>query len=532
MKKAILCILALITIQYAIGQSKTEIPSFGDTTFIINEINTFEDTLWVMDSSHFYNSIDYELQFFGKYNVLSRDETGNKLTGVGMNNRYGPLENSYLDSIVYYNDTSDVHYSKTYSWSFDDYKWMDGSYQLFDSDQNLVEKYHKSWSIYQNEYINGSRTTYEFDNGFRTSIINYEYLPETNEWEPGEKQVNYYNVLGNDSIVLNQVWNVSNNQWENILVDKRYYNMHEMDSIRIELTWDSELEHWKNQYKNEPIYNDSLNYIGHYGSDWDEISQVWVNDVYAYINYAETGHRDTSIRYRWDKIIDEWKYEQKTVVSYTETGQILDYISMLFDYQTSMWMNDMKLTNLYYDNNVERIRYNGDSISNEWIPYHREFQSFIYENVSDTIQYDLWDTISQEWDFSHRSINVFDWRLNQTNSIFESWNSLDNSWQILQKTNYFWSPFNPLALAEINPLHKQIKIYPNPANSLFNIEVLSTDIPSDLLIEIFDINGKSVLKYNQVSSSKQFSIKHLEKGLYLVKIHSKGSCVSKKIIVQ
>ena len=76
-------------------------------------------------------------------------------------------------------------------------------------------------------------------------------------------------------------------------------------------------------------------------------------------------------------------------------------------------------------------------------------------------------------------------------------NSIEYAWQIIQKTDYLWSPFHPLSVDETQPLNDKIKIYPNPANSVFNIEVLSDDNPLSFMIEIIDINGKSVQKSKQ-----------------------------------
>lgn len=531
MKKITLCIFVVISSLFATGQNQTEISAFIDTTNTIKEINTYQDTLWVMDSSHFYNSIDYNLQISGKYNVLTRDETGNKLTGLGRNYYYGPIENSYLDSTTYFAGTADIHYNKRYSWSFDDYKWMDNNYQLYDRNYNMIDQYIKGWRTYLNEYIDGSRRTYDIDDRIRTSI-DYNYLPESNGWEPYDKQVNYLNVLDKDSIELNQEWDILNNQWVNLSMNKRYYNAQEKESLRLYLIWDIETEQWTNQYKNEAVYNDSLNYLDYYGSTWDEVLNSWVNDIHRHHEHTENGQTDSTTVYNWDTIINDWVYASKSITLFNETGQILYISSMIFDNQSSRWMNDLKITYLYDDNNFERIIYNGDSISNEWVPYYREFQSYIYDNVSDTIQYDSWDTISQQWIFSHRHTYDYDQRFNQTNSISEMWNISDDTWQIMQQTNYFWSPFNPLRIPDSNPMNDQIKIYPNPTNSVFNIEVQSDLNPPNLMIELFDINGRSVLKSNQTSYSKQFDIKHLEKGIYMIKIQNNGDFITKRIVLQ
>jgi hypothetical protein len=76
-----------------------------------------------------------------------------------------------------------------------------------------------------------------------------------------------------------------------------------------------------------------------------------------------------------------------------------------------------------------------------------------------------------------------------------------------------------------------VKIYPNPANSVLNIEVsASTNSTKDLNIKIMDVLGKEVLA---TEYQKQIDISHLSKGIYFVKITSgKNSSDTKKLVVE
>ncbi len=77
-----------------------------------------------------------------------------------------------------------------------------------------------------------------------------------------------------------------------------------------------------------------------------------------------------------------------------------------------------------------------------------------------------------------------------------------------------------------------VKIYPNPANSLLHI-----DFPNDYnilntIIEIVDINGKTILKSEPTSITSQLNINSITSGLYLVKIQKENTLITKKIIIQ
>lgn len=84
--------------------------------------------------------------------------------------------------------------------------------------------------------------------------------------------------------------------------------------------------------------------------------------------------------------------------------------------------------------------------------------------------------------------------------------------------------FTDLGLNQIskNSLH----IYPNPVRDILNIQ-------SDenlKQIEIYDLTGKLIQTYKVSDKSIQLNLEQLNKGIYVVKIISKSSIVSKKII--
>ena len=77
-----------------------------------------------------------------------------------------------------------------------------------------------------------------------------------------------------------------------------------------------------------------------------------------------------------------------------------------------------------------------------------------------------------------------------------------------------------------------IKIYPNPANSVLNIDFPSNYQILNTNIEIVDINGRTMLKIKPVSSSTQLDIKQLKPRLYIVKICNDKSLITRRIIIQ
>jgi hypothetical protein len=81
-------------------------------------------------------------------------------------------------------------------------------------------------------------------------------------------------------------------------------------------------------------------------------------------------------------------------------------------------------------------------------------------------------------------------------------------------------------------LNDKIKIYPNPANSVLNIDFPDDYNAQNTIIELLDINGKLMLKSETVTSSTQIKINHLNSGFYIVKVQNDNTLITKRIIIK
>jgi len=78
--------------------------------------------------------------------------------------------------------------------------------------------------------------------------------------------------------------------------------------------------------------------------------------------------------------------------------------------------------------------------------------------------------------------------------------------------------------AEANALQDaEVSVFPNPASDYINISVNNAVIQN---IELFDITGKLVNTYQ----SKTINIRHLNSGIYLLKIELENTTVTKRLI--
>ncbi|MCK4346434.1 MAG: T9SS type A sorting domain-containing protein [Bacteroidales bacterium] len=63
----------------------------------------------------------------------------------------------------------------------------------------------------------------------------------------------------------------------------------------------------------------------------------------------------------------------------------------------------------------------------------------------------------------------------------------------------------------------ELSVYPNPTNSFLSIEV-KTDKQRDLLLSLFDINGKLILQNNMAGNKQSIKMQNYKPATYILKI--------------
>jgi len=81
-----------------------------------------------------------------------------------------------------------------------------------------------------------------------------------------------------------------------------------------------------------------------------------------------------------------------------------------------------------------------------------------------------------------------------------------------------------------NDIEANIVIYPNPANETFNISIQGKNESEDMTLEIMNSIGQIMLK-EQIEVSKEINTADFVKGLYFIKLSSKNSIITRKLIV-
>ena len=90
-----------------------------------------------------------------------------------------------------------------------------------------------------------------------------------------------------------------------------------------------------------------------------------------------------------------------------------------------------------------------------------------------------------------------------------------------------------VGVKEVKPLKEEmIRVFPNPAGSVLNIDFPANMETRNTFVEIIDINGRTLLKSKSLSVLSQLDISKINSGIYLVKIQNDKTFITKKIIKQ
>jgi hypothetical protein len=119
---------------------------------------------------------------------------------------------------------------------------------------------------------------------------------------------------------------------------------------------------------------------------------------------------------------------------------------------------------------------------------------------------------------------------NRTNPVADS-DSTDN---VSGKIVIWYNEYrNGLSVSDV-VYNDNIKVYPNPATDVLNVEVLGRNL-ENATIEIVDFSGKVVVSENSASSfangAYSLNTKELSNGLYVVKISQDGKVSTTKVTI-
>ena len=99
-----------------------------------------------------------------------------------------------------------------------------------------------------------------------------------------------------------------------------------------------------------------------------------------------------------------------------------------------------------------------------------------------------------------------------------------------ERIGYITIDFQSATLGLDEESLEQLKLYPNPSSGLINISVPDSNLFKDVVV--YDVLGKSVFESRSIQNNDALDLRHLNKGIYLLKIRFENDLVkTKKIII-
>ncbi len=279
--------------------------------------------------------------------------------------------------------------------------------------------------------------------------------------------------------------------------------------------------------------NDTASYIiKHYISDSSEANILVDSAIYGQGFYNYFAYDDGTPEFGYGLKPAGAKLGYKFTLSVPDT---IYGVQMYFN-KTLNNVNENYYFDLlvYRDNNgiPGEIIIRQEGLKPKWNDGLYKFYSYIFDEplVLSGDFYVGWEQ------FEAVSLNIgFDTHLNSSHSIFYN---VGNVWyQSNEEGSLMIRPIIGSVGGELifgtneqSASQKKIKLYPNPTNNSFKVELLGISNPELAEIEVFNLYGASVLKQSGIKGN--FDVSRFAKGIYIVKIIDGSRLFNSKLLVR
>ncbi|MCK5776044.1 MAG: T9SS type A sorting domain-containing protein [Bacteroidales bacterium] len=306
-------------------------------------------------------------------------------------------------------------------------------------------------------------------------------------------------------------WDVELSEWD--INSKDIYAYDEEKHLILITTKIDDSGSWENHQKEVYSYNDDSYPYLWIGSKW--LEEAWMPSDKREQFFDENGHLDLTIDSDWIEETELWQEHQKSTYTYNDDNQRIMALYTVFDTEVLQWrnLNKDEYTKDDYDNRTMEIDYIWENDS--WLQISKEEWVFDYAYPANIILF------PKALGASHSHM------LTKKNSFH--WN--DNIWYPWTNDIYYYSS------REVNDIEEHsksnVKVYPNPNNGVFKLEIGRSDKPST--ISIISFNGQIILQEEISDSSTQinrsYDLSAYAKGVYLLRVSNSSESSSFKITV-
>lgn len=387
------------------------------------------------------------------------------------------------------------------------------SYQ-YDTYNNQIEVLSQQWNENTSSWENTSRLENTYNINLLLSSNRYSWDSDSNDWFWNRSETYQYNTNGNLLQYLYNSWDYTLNEWETLRKKIYEYDAYENVTMYAEYQkYTSENQYEWNRITITNSAYDTSNYLIEeiIYRDWNNNTQNWnTKKKYDYTNNANGSPIETHI-YLWNETTNNWDNESRLFTTYNTNSYILEEITQ--EWESNSWENLNRILFTYNSSNlwIEKLQ---ETWNNEWENNIKETR--VYNEFDNLLEYKYEYWYGTNWYVDYYTLLDYDDHQNLIQYI-------DSGIFHYNEVNIYYSEYDvELGISNLN-INNAISIVPNPSNLFISI----LGLEKEASISIYDVSGKLLLKS---ANKNQINISSFDQGIYIVKIASSDSVISKKFI--
>lgn len=402
--------------------------------------------------------------------------------------------------------TNRVYNNATMSW---DNKTL--LLETFDAKSNILSYVTRAWDNATSAWKNSAGMYFTYITVVGKDLMETQTVQSwdnvASAWKNTSKYIFSYNADGESDTTFLQTWDAPSTSWKNSKMAEYVYNSSDKTLTEIiEYNWNSGTSKWDKYRRNFHQYDVNLNMVFKTQENWNSGTSAWVyvkRDLYTYdVNKNKKSHTLQN----WNAGTSAWDNGNKELFTYNTANVMTSQTDQYWDGVASAFANSTKTD------------YSLDGAN----------------NVSSEL-YSTWDKPSTSWKQYLRTQYTYNSYNQRTSAIRDRWNA-GGFWEYTLndfKRNYYYEEYT-LGVNEVAASVGNLNVYPNPANSVININMQWAK-PQAFEVSIVNSTGKLVYRmaeHAQASYTRSIPVAELQNGVYYVVLKGETDKITKTILIQ
>ena len=429
---------------------------------------------------------------------------------------------NYRKDIYYYDASGNVVQEELHIW--DSISWRKHSKDVYTFNNNSLPVLWVSYDGENGVWVTDRMAEYTYNSNKQLVEAIYSEA-DSSVWSFSSKYEYDYDAAGNT--ILEMYSSYGNGMWENQEKNEAVYNAANLLVMYTRSEWEN--GQWEYYSRSTTTYSASNVEISYLSQLWN--NGAWENDWKRENMYDANDNDTLQLKFSWDG--NAWENDRR----FTQTFDSDNNLTTRTDeyWSSNAWVKLYKWEYIYDLDNLLNEMYFYNALAGQWkYSSHYNYQYDSGNNLISQVRA-YWNNYS--WIVTEKRT----WKYDLTYSLTDIWlpngyyevakldakHNLDydnGTWKIDDTTAYYYSAI-PFSVEEYAVEH--LKVYPNPTNGKLIIETNST---LEKEIEIFDLMGNRVMKFNTQNMLLEFSLMNFPGGIYVIKISQTNRITVNRVI--